>query len=171
MHRTNNVQAKNLPTYGNVLDGFMGLNSIIPPNDGTRSFIQLSQDAYDVALPISGDNTETTIKITHPSHMISQINDSFLLVTENITIQIPQIKDQAYVIGDVTDTPVYFFGFKSSNQMFRQMKILHNGVDTDYLSQECIHEGFAYSNLKPSSEKIGKKNIQTTYDAVYNYSP
>ena len=171
MHRTNNVQAKNLPTYGNVLDGFMGLNSIIPPNDGTRSFIQLSQDAYDVALPISGENTETTIKITHPSHMVSQINDSFLLVTENITIQIPQIKDQAYVIGNVTDTPVYFFGFKSSNQMFRQMKILHNGVDTDYLSQECIREGFAYSNLKPSSEKIGKKNIHTTYDAVYNYSP
>jgi len=103
--------------------------------------------------------------------MVSQINDSFLLVTENITIQIPQIKDQAYVIGNVTDTPVYFFGFKSSNQMFRQMKILHNGVDTDYLSQECIREGFAYSNLKPSSEKIGKKNIHTTYDAVYNYSP
>jgi len=171
MHRVNNSIAKNLTQNGNVLEGFIGLNNLIPINDGTRSFIQLSQDAYDVSLPISGENTETTIKITHPSHMISQINDSFLLVTEQVTIQIPQIKDQAYVIGDVTDTPVYFFGYKSSNQMFRQMKILHNGVDTENLSQECIREGFAYSNLKPSSEKIGKKNIHTTYDSVYNYSP
>jgi len=171
MHRTSNVQAKNLPTYGNILDGFIGLNSIIPPNDGTRSFIQLSQDAYDVALPISGENTETTIKITHPSHMISQINDSFLLVTENVTIQIPQLDATDYVVTDVTAVPVYFFGYKSSNQMFRQMKILHNGVDTEYLSQECIREGFAYSNLKPSSEKIGKKNIHTTYDSIASYSP
>lgn len=171
MHRTNNVQAKNLPTYGNILDSFKALNDIIPVNDGTRSFIQLSQDAYDVALPITGDNTETTIKITHPSHQISQINDSFLLVTENVTIQIPQLDATNYVTTDVTGVPVYFFGYKSSNQMFRQMKILHNGVDTDYLSQECIREGFAYANLKPDSEKIGKKNLHTTYESILNYSP
>jgi len=171
MHRTNNVQAKNLPTYGNILDSFKALNDIIPPNDGTRSFIQLSTDAYDQPMPISGENTETTIKITHPTHQVSQINDSFLLITEQVTIQIPQLDATNYVTTDVTGVPVYFFGYKSSNQMFRQMKIIHNGVDTEYLSQESIREGFAYSNLKPSSEKIGKKGIHTTYDSVISNSP
>jgi len=62
-------------------------------------------------------------------------------------------------------------GTKTNIALFQSPSAWECGVDTDYLSQECIREGFAYSNHKPSSEKIGKKNIHTTYDAVYNYSP
>jgi len=87
MNRSNNAQTKNLPKSGNILDGFKALNDIIPNNDGTRSFIQLASDAYDISLPLSGETSETTIKLTHKDHMISQINDSFLQVTQNITIR------------------------------------------------------------------------------------
>jgi len=40
--------------------------------------------------------------------------------------------------------------------MFRQMKVLYEGREINgYMSQECICEGFAYSNLKPITEKRG----------------
>ena len=167
MNRTNNANSKNLPKSGNILDGFKALNDIIPHNDGTRSFIQLASDAYDISLPLSGETSETTIKLTHKDHMISQINDSFLQVTQNITIQIPQLTTYLPVTQDDTTIPYFFFGYKGSNQIFRQLKVLHEGREnTGYMSQECIREGFAYSNLKPITEKRGKRGIHSTYEAV-----
>jgi len=167
MNRNNNANTKNLPTSGKVLDAFKGLNDIIPPNDGTRSFIQLSSEAYDISLPISGETSETTIRLTHKDHMVSQINDSFLQVTQNVTIQIPQLTVELPVTQNDTTIPYFFFGYKGSNQMFRQMKVLHEGREnTGYMSQECIREGFAYSNLKPITEKRGKRGIHSTYESV-----
>jgi len=109
MNRNNNANTKNLPTSGNLLDAFQGLNDIIPTNDGTRSFIQLSSEAYDISLPISGETSETTIRLTHKDHMVSQINDSFLQVTQNVTAY-------AIVCPDATNTPYLFFGYKGSNK-------------------------------------------------------
>jgi len=167
MNRNNNANTKNLPTSGNVLDAFKGLNDIIPPNDGTRSFIQLSSEAYDISLPISGETSETTIRLTHKDHMVSQINDSFLQVTQNVTIQIPQLTAELPVTQNDTTIPYFFFGYKGSNQMFRQMKVLHEGREnTGYMSQECVREGFAYSCLKPITEKRGKRGIHSTYESV-----
>jgi len=172
MNRLNNSTSKNLPQNGNILDGFKALQSLIPVNDGTRSFTQLSADAYDNPCPISSINTETTLNITHAGHDISQINDSFLVVTQDVTIQIPQLSATAFpTSGSPTTTPTYFFGVKSSNQLIRQMKVIHNGKPTDYLSQECVREGYAFSNLKGASEKRGKKGIHTTYENVSRFSP
>lgn len=50
------------------------------------------------------------------------------------------------------------------------MKILHEGKNTAYLSQQCIREGYAFSNLKGAMEKRGKKGIHSTYGMVSEYS-
>ena len=171
MNRNNNAISKNLPVNGNILESFSKLASLIPVNDGTRNFTQLSADAYDNPCPISSINTESTINITHAGHDISQVNDSFLVVTQNVTIQIPQLSATAFIDDTPAECPTYFFGVKSSNQLIRQMKVIHNGKPTEYLSQECVREGFAYANLKGASEKRGKKGIHTTYESVSNYSP
>jgi len=171
LNRLNNSTSKNLPQNGNILEGFRALQSLIPVNDGTRSFTQLSADAYDNPCPISSINTESTLNITHAGHDISQINDSFLVVTQDVTIQIPQLSGASFG-GILPDScPYMFFGVKSSNQLIRQMKVIHNGKPTDYLSQECVREGYAYVNLKGASEKRGKKGIHSTYEAVSQYSP
>ena len=65
--------------------------------------------------------------------------------------------------------PLIFVGFKSSNQIFRQMRILINGQNTEYLSTECLREGFAYANLKGRAEKASKKHVHTLYEDVAEY--
>ena len=144
MNRNNNVNSKNLPIYGNVLESFQQLQNLIPVNDGTRSFMILSSEAYDKPLPITGENTETTISVTTPDHDISQISESFLIVDTSSSIRIGEISANALTAGAI---PQIFVGFKSSNQVFRQMRILINGVNTEYLSTECLREGFAFANL------------------------
>ena len=172
MNRNNNANTKNLPITGNVLDAFKALLDLVPKNDGTRSFIQLASDAYDVALPLTTNTQETTIKLTHNDHMISQINDSFMQITQTVTIQIPSLTAYHNTADDVTNTPYLFIGYKGSNQIFRQMKILLDGKEsTGYMSQECQREGFAFSTLKPANEKRGKRGIHTTYDSVINMLP
>lgn len=165
MNRNKNAQSKNLPVYGNILDSFMKLSELIPANDGTRSFTISSSEAYDKPLPITGENTETTINVTHQQHFISQIQDSFIIVDSAVQIAIPELTANAF--GGAS--PVIFIGFKSANQVFRQMKILLNGVPTQYLSTECIREGFAFSNIKGASEKRSKKHTHTLYEDVEQY--
>ena len=139
MNCANNAQSKGLPTYGNVFEAFQGMKNLIPINDGSRSFIQLSSEAYAQDLPIYSENIETTINLTTTDHNISQINDSFLIVNVTMNVRIPDITATV-----LTDEVYLFFGHKSSNQIFRQMRVLHNGKNTEYLSTECLREGFAY---------------------------
>ena len=165
MNRENNARSKGLSTYGNVTEAFQGLKNLIPVNDGNRSFIQLSSEAYGQDLPIYSENTETTINLTTADHNISQINDSFLIVNGTMNVRIPEITATA-----LTDETYLFFGHKSSNQIFRQMRILHNGKNTEYLSTECLREGFAYGVYKDANEKKAKKHTHTLYEDVNTYN-
>ena len=167
MNRNFNAQSKNLSIYGNILESFKELVNLIPPNDGTRSFKITSSEAYDKPLPISGENTETTIQVTDPNHDISQLQDSFLIIDTTATIRIPELDATAF--GG--ESPILCFALKSSNQCFRQLRILHNSLETKYLSTECLREGFAYGNLKPQAEKKSKKHIHTLYEDAHNFEP
>ena len=169
MNRTQNARAKNLPVNGNILDSFKKLSNLIPPNDGLRKFRQHSSEAYDKPMPINAKSQETTIDITVADHDISQIDDSFITVEGAFTVRCPNVTALASTYS--TTDPVLFFGHKSSNQIFRQIKLLHNGKDTDYLSQECIREGFAMSNLKGKAEKSSKKHVYTLYEDVNEFKP
>ena len=165
MNRNNNANSKNLPVYGNVLESFKGLADLIPQNDGTRSFIILSSEAHHLSLPISGPNQETIIDLTDQNHDVSQINDSILIVETSSQIRIAELSGTAYGGED----PLIFIGFKASNQCIRQMRVLINGQNTEYLSTECLREGFAYSNLKGRAEKASKKHVHTLYEDVAEY--
>ena len=167
MNRETNARSKGLPTYGNVFDSFQGMKNLIPINDGSRSFIQLSSEAYAQDLPIYSENTETTINLTTTDHIISQINDSFLIVNGTMNVRIPELSAGADPDGQL----VLFFGHKSSNQIFRQMRVLHNGKNTEYLSNECLREGFAYGVYKDAGEKKAKKHTHTLYEDIAAYNP
>ena len=169
MNRVHNARAKNLPTTGNILDSFKKLTDLIPNNDGLRKFRQHSSEAYDKPMPINAKSQETTIDITVSDHDISQIDDSFVTVEGTFTVRCPNVTVTASSSAD-TD-PIIFFGHKASNQCFRQIKLLHNGKDTDYLSQECIREGHAFANLKGRAEKSSKKHVYTLYEDVNNFNP
>ena len=168
MNRNQNARAKNLPVHGNILDSFKKLTNLIPKNDGLRKFRQHSSEAYDKPMPINAKSQETTIDITVADHDISQIDDSFITVEGTFTIRCPNVTTNA---SAATTDPVLFFGHKASNQIFRQLKLLHNGKDTDYLSQECIREGHAFANLKGKAEKSSKKHVYTLYEDVNKFNP
>ena len=166
MNRANNARSKGLPVIGNVFESFQNLTNLIPINDGSGSFIQLSSEAYAQDLPLYSENTETTINITTTDHNISQINDSFLIVNGTMTIRIPEINATALI-----DDPYLFFGHKSSNKIFRQMRILHNGKNTEYLSTESLREGFGFGVYKDTNEKKAKKHTHTLYEDIAAYNP
>ena len=46
----------------------------------------------------------------------------------------------------------HIVGFKSSNQLFDRLKILHKNVDVGYEQNDCVREGFLYSYVKPEIE-------------------
>ena len=167
MNRENNARSKGLPVIGNVFESFQNLTNLIPVNDGNGTFIQLSSEAYAQDLPLYSENTETTINITTTDHNISQINDSFLIVNGTFTVRIPEITATALT----DDQPFLFFGHKSSNQIFRQMRLLHNGKNTEYLSTESLREGFAYGVYKDANEKSAKKHTHTLYEDAADYNP
>ena len=163
MNRQHNANSKNLKVIGNVFESFQKLNELIPKNDGIGKFTVVSTEAADKPLPITGQNTETTIKFTSDDHDITQINDSFFIVDSNAVIAIPELTATAY--GGAV--PYLFVGLKSSNQIFRQMKLLVNGVATEYLTTESIRESFAYANLKGRAEKSSKKHVHSLYEDVH----
>ena len=51
------------------------------------------------------------------------------------------------------------------------MRVLHNGKNTEYLSTECLREGFAYGVYKDANEKKAKKHTHTLYEDVAAYNP
>lgn len=165
MNRSNNARSKNLSIYGNVRESFDKLFGLIPPNDGSRKFTILSSEAYNLSLPLTGEGQETHIDLTASDHMMSQINDSFLICDSSATIRIPELTGSNYA----GESPIVFFGFKSSNQIFRQMKILLDGRETDYLSTECVRENYAFSMCKGKAEKKSKKHVHTLYEDVAQY--
>jgi len=165
MNRIQNANSKGTPIYGNVLESVMKLNEMIPKNDGVGDFSILSSEAYDKPLPISGQNTETTIQFTTPNHDISQIDDSFFIVDSTAVVSIPELTATAFS-GAV---PYYCFAFKASNQIFRQMRLLVNGVNTEYLSTECLRESYGFANLKGKAEKTTKKHVYSQYKDAHEY--
>ena len=52
-----------------------------------------------------------------------------------------------------------------------QLQIINNNQTTNYQNNECIREGFAYSNIKCKSQKKTRRFIHSLYENVAEYSP
>ena len=153
---------------GNVSNYFDKLVNLVSVNDGTRSFVLKTVDCHDQAAPFS-DAQETRIAITHSDHDISQITDGFL--TFNIELNLQLIGVDKLNFEDVDHLCKIFVGFKSSNQILDQLQVLCRNLSTDYQQNECCREGFAYSAIKPKTEKKTRKYTHSLYENVSYYSP
>ena len=168
MHSSFNQRLANKDqSQGHVASYFENLHSLIQLNDGTRSFILRTVDCHDQSAPFN-ESQETRIQITHDDHMISQISDGFLTFKVNLTLQLSGI-DSGF--NDSENLCKLFVGFKSSNQILDQLQILSRNLNTGYQQNECCREGFAYSTIKPFSEKKTRKYTHSLYENVDSYSP
>ena len=52
-----------------------------------------------------------------------------------------------------------------------QLQILSRNLNTGYQQNECCREGFAYSTIKPFTEKKTRKYTHSLYENVDSYSP
>lgn len=154
---------------GNVAQYFQNLKNLVSVNDGTRSFIIKTSDCHDQAAPFN-QSQETMIRITHSDHQISQLSDGFLTFKVEVTLQLSKNISSSFV-GDTDHLCKLFVGFKSSNQILDQLQIISNNISTGYQQNECCREGFAYSTLKPYTEKKTRRYIHSLYENVCNYSP
>lgn len=152
---------------GNVASYFENYASLIQPNDGTRSFIIKTSDCHDQAAPFN-QSQETMIRITHSDHQISQISDGFMTFKVELQLQLTGI-DPSF--DDPDHLCKLFVGWKSSNQILDQLQIVSNNLSTGYQQNECIREGFAYSTIKPYTEKKTRRYIHSLYENVKEYSP
>ena len=144
-------------SQGHVAQYFDRITNLVNVNDGTRSFVLKTVDCHDQAAPFS-DAQETRIAITHSDHDISQITDGFLTFNVELNLQLVGIDKTNF--EDIDHLCKIFVGFKSSNQILDQLQVLCRNISTDYQQNECCREGFAYSTIKPKSEKKNE-NEQT----------
>ena len=167
MNAHRNYYMNNRPRkQGNTAYYFQRLKSLVAKNDGTRSFILRTVDCHDQSAPFN-ENQETRIQITHDDHMISQITDGFLTFRVRLNLQLTGV-DQSF--NDTNNLCKLFVGFKSSNQIMDQLQILCRNLNTGYQQNECCREGFAYSTIKPYTEKKTRKYTHSLYENITNYS-
>ena len=155
MHSRFNTRLTNREDkQGNVASYFHNLQNLVQVNDGTRSFVLKTVDCHDQAAPFN-DSQETRIAITHADHHISQITDGFLTFKVKLMLQLAGVNSASFT--DIDHLSKLFVGWKSSNQILDQLQILSNNLSTDYQQNECCREGFAYSSIKPKSDKKTKE--------------
>ena len=73
-------------------------------------------------------------------------------------------------IDDPNNFYKLFVGFKSSNQLFDRLEILHNNVNVGYQQNECVREVFLYSSVKPETEKKRRRFVHSLWENVSSYS-
>lgn len=158
----NNARSKNtLKKTGNVAEFIKNWNNIISVNDGVRNYFPMTSNCHDKSAPFK-DGEETYINLTHPKHMITNFSKGFFTINVEYDLQLYGI-DKTLVDKDhLLKIAVYH---KGSNQIFKEIEIFCGG-STDYNNNQCMREGFAYSNIKPRSEKSNKKNIHTLAENV-----
>ena len=168
--RYRNERAHNLKyEVGNVNDTFQKMRNIINVNDGTRSFSFRTVDCHDQPAPFH-QGQYSQISLTHPDHFISDIDKGFLTFHIKLDLQLNTDLAKLQEINDPNNFYKLFVGFKSSNQLFDRLEILHNNVNVGYQQNECIREGFLYSVLKPETEKMRRRFVHSLWENISNYS-
>ena len=110
------------------------------------------------------------ISLTHPDHFISDVDKGFLTFHVKLDLQLNTDLSELQKIDDPNNFYKLFVGFKSSNQIFDRLEILHNNVNVGYQQNECIREGFLYSAVKPEDEKKRRRFVHSLWENVVNYS-
>ena len=165
-----NERAHNLMyEVGNVMETFQKMRNIINTNDGTRSFSFRTVDCHDQPAPFH-QGQYSQISLTHPDHFISDVDKGFLTFHIKLDLQLNTDTAKLQLIEDPDNLYKLFVGFKSSNQLFDRLEILHNNVNVGYQQNECIREGFLYSVLKPETEKKRRRFVHSLWENVSNYS-
>ena len=154
---------------GNVLGAFKEMRNIINVNDGTRSFSFRTVDCHDQPAPFH-QGQYSQISLTHPDHFISDIDKGFLTFHVKLNLQLSTDIAKLKAIEDPENLYKLFVGFKSSNQLFDRLEILHNNVNVGYQQNESIREGFLYSVLKPETEKKRRRFVHSLWENISNYS-
>ncbi len=165
-----NERAHNLRTEtGNVLHAFEEMRNMINVNDGTRSFSFRTVDCHDQPAPFH-QGQYSQISLTHPDHFISDIDKGFLTFHVKLDLSLNTDMSKLNEINDPNNLYKLFVGFKSSNQLFDRLEILHNNVNVGYQQNECIREGFLYSSVKPEAEKKRRRFVHSLWENISNYS-
>ena len=154
---------------GNVLETFNKMREMININDGTRSFSFRTVDCHDQPAPFH-QAQYSQIQLTHPDHFVSDIDKGFLTFHIRLDLQLNTDLAKLNEIDDPNNYYKLFVGFKSSNQLFDRLEILHNNINVGYQQNECIREGFLYSVLKPETEKKRRRFVHSLWENISNYS-
>jgi len=150
---------------GDVNESLRKLLTLITKNSGVRNFDIMEVNAYDLQPPFSHTKS-TNIHMISPDHDFTQLEDSFMII--HGVMRVRSNKGFTTVAG--TDCQRVFIGLKNSNELFKQPKIIHNNIDTQYSSIDAIAEGHLYSTNKPRSSKIIHKHTHTLWENIENYS-
>ena len=165
-----NERAHNLRTEtGNVLHAFEEMRNMINVNDGTRSFSFRTVDCHDQPAPFTAGQY-SQISLTHPDHFVSDIDKGFLTFHVKLDLSLNTDMSKLNAIDDPNNLYKLFVGFKSSNQLFDRLEILHNNVNVGYQQNECVREGFLYSSVKPEAEKKRRRFVHSLWENISSYS-
>jgi len=156
----------NSPTRftGDVQESLNKLLTLISKNSGVRQFDIMEINSTDMQAPFN--HTKATMyHMTSPDHDFTQLEDSFILLRGVLRLR----SDKGFTTIPGIDCQRIFIGLKNSNELFRQPKINHNNIDTEYSSIDSIAESHLYSTNKPRSEKLIHKHAHSLWENVSIY--
>ena len=133
---------------GNVLSAFKEMRNMINVNDGTRSFSFRTVDCHDQPAPFH-QGQYSQISLTHPDHFISDVDKGFLTFHVKLNLQLSTDLAKLKAIEGPENLYKLFVGFKSSNQLFDRLEILHNNVNVGYQQNQFVKAScIQFLNLK-----------------------
>lgn len=162
-----NAQFKNSGNdEGDVVSFFEDkMRNLIQKNGGNHTFSFVTEDFHDKDVPMAV-GTKTRMKLTHSSHVISQIEKGFVSMTVKVWLQ----TDKALNLGKDTKNALRIFvGFKNAVEIIDNARFWCDNRMTDYNQDEMIRESFAYNSIKPDSAKGNSRFSSSTWENVKNF--
>ena len=165
-----NAIIKNLNKEGDILNYFNNtLRNYISKNGGDNTFSMITED-FHVQDPPMNVGLKTKIKLTNPTHSISQIEKGFINITLDLILSLNYLHSIKGKINDPNEFYQIFVGFKNAVEFFSEIRFYIDEQLIDYAQNDAIRESFAYNSIRPKNVKKNSINSHSLWEDVQNFS-
>ena len=156
----------------NLIEFFSGNNNCLSePSHGIGDYSIYSEEFHEKDIPVK-ISERTRLMLTHPNHMITNFNKSFIEMTVEFEVGLEKcFANEALKVDDANINYV-FVGFKDAVEIISELKFYCKGeLIGSYNQNEMIRESFAYNSIRPKDVKNGTSHSHSLWENVINMSP
>ena len=167
----------------NLFKLFNDLNCLDQPAAGCGDYQTFSEDFHEKDLPMNiGERTR--LMLTHPNHMVTQFNKSFISMEVEFEIQLEneflqqdfgEVADdaeKAFTPYEASEYNYIFVGFKNAAEIISECKFYNRGeLIKNYNQNEMVRESYAFNTSRPYETLLGTTHSHSLWENVIKMSP